>query len=430
MSATTDQAVYDFLAAAVTIIAVAYGLYLLLTFLRRRRSDLSIGAPIAVAFGLRILAAVALTSTGFGSTLRGGDETFFLEGAVRISSATIGNELWTDALTGELFKFVFASQLFALDPPELALRVTQGGIAVAGLALLAVAVYELAGPRAALISAWVLALEPTNVFFSTLLHKEPNMLLAGGLVALGGATLWKRGDLRPLLPIALGCLIAVATRPYAGWFLIAAGAAIALHAGIRSRGEGSSRPLTLIAVVVLFGAVAAPTIWEASTEENLDLRVQQSQDANASDDSNLSLERVDFSTREAIVLNLPQRMRDVLLRPYPWQLGNTSQQLGLIGSLFAFVVFAMLIRELLLSRGRLMARAGPLVYIGLMLLIAYALSAGNAGTGFRYRMHVVALAVCLLVVLWALRERATAPSAVAEEVRISGPPPDTQPLRA
>jgi hypothetical protein len=45
------------------------------------------------------------------------------------------------------------------------------------------------------------------------------------------------------------------------------------------------------------------------------------------------LERVDFSTRSGLVTNLPRRARDVVLRPCPWQVQNTSQQLGAIGTL-------------------------------------------------------------------------------------------------
>jgi hypothetical protein len=207
----------------------------------------------------------------------------------------------------------------------------------------------------------------------------------------------------------LGCLIAVATRPYAGWFLIAAGAAITLHAGLRSR-RGAGHPLVLVAIVVLFAAIAAPTVFEASTERGLFVRLQESQDANAADlEANLSLERVDFSTRGAIAVNLPVRVRDVLFRPYPWQFGNRSQQVALIGSLFSLTLFALLARQLWFNRGQIMARAGPLVYIGLMLLIAYSLSAGNAGTAFRYRTQVVAIAVCLLVVLTVVQKRQGAP---------------------
>ena len=47
-----------------------------------------------------------------------------------------------------------------------------------------------------------------------------------------------------------------------------------------------------------------------------------------------------------------------------------------------------------------MARAGPLIYLGFFLLFAYALSAGNAGTGFRYRTQIVAVLICILACLW------------------------------
>jgi hypothetical protein len=291
--------------------------------------------------------------------------------------------------------------MWGLGSPELVLRIAQAGIAVAGLALLAAAVYELAGAKAAVIAAWLLALEPTGVFFSTLLHKEPNMMLAGGLVAFGGATLWNRGELRSLVPIVAGCLIAVATRPYAGWFLIAAGAAIALHAGIRKRRTGA-RSFVLIAFVVMFAAVAAPTVWNASTTENLG-KLQTSQEANVSNtQTNLNLETVDFSTRGAIITNLPRRLRDVILRPYPWQIGDIRQQLGIPGTTVAYLTFVLLIATLCTSRGGIWKRAGPLIYVGFFLLIAYSLSAGNAGTAFRYRTHLVALALCIIAVLrWA-----------------------------
>ena len=39
------------------------------------------------------------------------------------------------------------------------------------------------------------------------------MYLAEGLVVFGGALLWKRGKMVALVPMVLGCLIAMATRP-------------------------------------------------------------------------------------------------------------------------------------------------------------------------------------------------------------------------
>jgi hypothetical protein len=387
---------------------VAYGLYWLVRRLGRSRPGLAIGLPAGLAVGLRVAVAAGVSLTSIGSELRGGDEVFFAGEAGRIAGSPLGSGDWTSALVGEFHKFVLAVQVWALDSPEFALRIGEIGLAVVGLVLLATAVYELVGARAAVLAAWLLALEPSGIFFSSLLHKESSMFLAEGLVAFGGARLWKRGDLASVSIIAAGCLVAVATRPYAGWFLIAAGAAIALHAGLRTTRRNEISALGLIAAVVLVVAITAPTVFEASSDESLEANLQQSQDANAADDASLALERVDFSTREAIITNLPTRMWDVAFKPYVWQLDSASQRLGAIGGLIALVVLALLVDALIRRRGEIFARAGPLMYLGLFLLIAYSLSTGNAGTGFRYRTHLLAIAICLIVVL---RDWRTEPAA-------------------
>jgi hypothetical protein len=366
---------------------------------------------------MRIVAAGLISLTPVAGDLRGGDEVGFRAEADLIAESPLGSGEWTHALFEELHVFVITVQRFLFDSPELALRVTQVGIAVLGLVLLAAAVYELAGPRASVFAMWLLAFEPASIFFSSLLHKEANMLLAVGLVALGGANIWKRGRPRDLVPVVVGCLIAVATRPYAGWFLIAAGAAIVFHAGLRAEHRAAIRSLSLVAVVVLFAAVAAPVVLKASTSESLKT-LQNSQEANASDNSNLKLESVDFSTRGAVVRNLPRRSLDVLLRPFPWQLGNISQGLGLLGTAAAYLALFFLARTLYRSRGSIMARAGPLVYLSLFLLVAYSLSSGNAGTAFRYRVQVVSLFICLIAALWRPAERSAEAAAPAEPPRL------------
>jgi hypothetical protein len=411
----------DGLAIVLTALLAAYVLWLLVARLRASRPGLAIGAPTVVALIVATLAAAGVSITGVASALRGGDEIAFLRDAGEIAAAPFGSGAWDEALTGHLHIFVLAAQTAVLDPPEFALRVTQAGIAVAGLVLLAAAVYELAGARAATIAMWVMALEPTNIFFSTLLHKEANMTLAAGLVAFGGTLVWKRSRLTALLPIALGCLIGVATRPYAGWFLIAAGAAIVLHAGLRQRRESGPRSLTLVAAAVLLVAVTAPTVLGATGDERLE-QLQKSQDANARNEkANLSLERVDFSTRGAILTNMPRRIAQVLTEPYPWQLQNVSQQVGLLGTLVAYVVLGLLLAELVRSRGSIMSRAGPLIYTGAFILVAYSLAAGNAGTAFRYRSHLIVFAICLIVTLWQLRVRESEQRAEQSTLRAAAP---------
>jgi hypothetical protein len=403
VDASTDEVIYNVLAGVATTLVAAYALYLLVRLLEASRPGLAIMTPIILALGARGFAAAGVSLTSIGAELRGGDEVLFQDKAGEISATAFGSGDWLSALTGELHVFFLALQQWVFDSPEFVLRIGEVGLSVAGLALLATAVYELAGARAAVIAAWLLALEPSGVFFSSLLHKESPMFLAEGLVALGGARMWNRGDIASLGIITAGCLVGVATRPYAGWFLIAAGAAITLHAGMRTTRKNEVGALGLIAVVVLAAGVFAPTVWEASSDESLEENVQASQDANVADDANLALEEVNFSTREDVIINLPVRAFDLTFRPFVWQLGSASQRIGAIGGLFALAVLVMLVRALYRRRGEIFTRVGPLIYLGFSLLCAYSLSTGNAGTGFRYRTHLIAISLCVIAGLWAWR---------------------------
>jgi hypothetical protein len=421
MTSISDQTIHSTLVTLMTIVGVGVALTLLAGRLGRSRPGFAIGRPVALAFAIRVVAATLISLTPVARTLRGGDETTFLRHAEKAVHSAAGSGEWTHLLLRELHVFVFAVQRYAFGSPELALRVTQVGIAVAGLMLLAAAVYELVGSRPAVLAMWLLALEPASIFFSSLLHKEANLMLAIGLIALGGAKIWKRGEPRSLVPIVAGCLIAVATRHYAGWFLIAAGAATVLHAGLRAEHRTAIRSLALVALVFLFAAVAAPTVLNASTNESLEKNLQRSQEANANDNSNLRLEQVDFSTRGAIVVNLPRRIPDVMLRPYPWQFGNISQGIGLFGTAAAYLAFFFVGREAIRRRREIMTRAGPLVYLAFFLLIAYSLSAGNAGTAFRYRTQIIAVLICIFAALrvWAGSSR---PVGRESESNPSAPP--------
>jgi hypothetical protein len=401
----TDQSIHSTLVTLMTIVLLGGGLALLVSRLAGLRPGFAIGRPVAFAFAVRVVAAGLISLTPVARTLRGGDEVTFLDHSAAVVRTPFGSTAWTHVLLTELHVFILAVQRNVFGSPELALRVTQVGIAVVGLVLLAAAVYELAGARASVLAMWLLALEPASIFFSSLLHKEANLMLAIGLIALGGAKIWKRQEIGALIPIVIGCLIAVATRHYAGWFLIAASAAAVLHAGLRAENRAAIRSLSLVAMVVLFAAVAAPTVLSASTNESLQKNLQPSQEANASDNSNLKLEQVDFSTRGAIVVNLPRRIPDVLLRPFPWQLGNLSQGIGIFGTIAAYLTFFFLIREGIRRRGEIMTRAGPLIYLGFFLLIAYSLSAGNAGTAFRYRTQIVAVLIAAFAALHGPAER-------------------------
>jgi hypothetical protein len=420
----TDSGLFSFECQLIALLAGGFLVAWVATRVSRTRPGLAIGRAVAAAFLLRIFAAFGLSQTPIAQELRGGDEVTFLTNGQSLADFSITSSESTDALTGKLHEFFISLHFRALgEVPEMMLRFELIALAVVGLTLMAAAVYELAGPKPALIAAWLLALEPTSVFFSGLIHKEPLMFLAEGMVAFGGAVLWKRGDLRALAPMIAGCLIATASRPYVGWFLAAAAAFVALHASLR-RGS-ASRSLALSVVILALMAAFVPTVWQSTSAENL-RELQASQDANAEDTkANLSLEHVNYSSRGKVIVNLPQRIRDVIFKPYPWQVQNTSQQLGVIGTLVLFVGLILLVGALLQNGGAVFRRAGPLVYPALLLLVAYSLSAGNAGTAFRYRTHVVGLLLCLLLTLRQQRSELRTDSSRAPEYRSLPPVPRT-----
>jgi hypothetical protein len=78
-----------------------------------------------------------------------------------------------------------------------------------------------------------------------------------------------------------------------------------------------------------------------------------------------------------------------VVRPYPWQAANLSQGLGVIGALVCWGLIVILALCVALDWRGAFRRAGPIPYLIFAVLLCYSLSTANAGTGFRYRIHLV-----------------------------------------
>ena len=248
----------------VTLI-VAYVFWLVISKLGQSRPGFRIGLPIAVGFGIRLAAIIGISATGLDATLRGGDETTFLDYARSLAAQPLGRG---DLPHGhlQLHTVLFALQLKLGFLTVGALRITQIGIAMLGVILILGAVYDLADARAARFAAWLLALEPTSIFFNSALHKEPNMELAAGLVVFGGSMIWRRLDVRGIALCALGGLIAVETRSYAGWFLVSAAVLVLLHAAVRNMNR-PLRAMPAIYAVIIVAVLATPADAAGELEE-------------------------------------------------------------------------------------------------------------------------------------------------------------------
>jgi hypothetical protein len=417
LTGQADQQLYAVLcvlfagALLVTLLMAAVGV------LRSTRPGLAVGLPIAVAAAARVSAAAVVSSSERLSSLPGPDELAFVAEARSRADLDLASWIFGEVpnvflqLKGGLHIELLALQFRVLGAPvEFSLRVVQIAIAVAGICIIAAAVYDLAGPRAALIVAWLLAIEPANVFYSGVLNREAPLVLAEALVLLGSVRMWQRRDLPAGVLILVGCALALASRSYAGGLFLAAGVAITLHAALKRTGRNERRALPLAVTVGVAGALTL--VIAAFFSSSVLGELQRQQDAYTSDTSNLALEPVDFSTPGAVAVNLPRRVRDFLIRPYPWQAANLSQGLGVIGALICWGLIVILVICAARDWRGLFKRAGPILYLIFAVLICYALSTSNAGTGFRYRTHLVvflaAAAATVLAPRWpALADRLT-----------------------
>ncbi len=101
------------------------------------------------------------------------------------------------------------------------------------------------------------------------------MELATGLIVLGGTKIWQRLDLNGVVLCALGGVIAVETRSYAGWFLVSAAILLTLHAAMR-RLDRPLRAMPIVYAVALIVFLATPTLLSITSKASLQ-RLQQSQ---------------------------------------------------------------------------------------------------------------------------------------------------------
>jgi hypothetical protein len=411
--------------AAGVIIMTLFVAVVLIYFARRfgrSRPGFSVSKALLVAFAIRLLAIVAVNATGVGASLRGGDENTFMSYAQFLASQPLGHGYWPHGID-QLQVVVFALQIKLGFINETGLRVTQAGISLLAYLVMLAATYDLGGQRAARLAAWCLAFEPSSIFFNTEIHKEALMELAAALCVFGGVWMWKRLDVRGVLVMGLGSLIGIETRSYAGWFLACGCVMLLLHASMRNiKRKGTA--IALVYAVVIAGAIVGPTLLAATGGKNLKtLQASQAQNSSGSgqggaggqaNGANLALESVDISSRGAVITSLPKKIEELVLEPYPWQLHDTSQAFGSLGTLVAYLVLLLLIRSMWIVRGTIFGRAGPFLYPLLFSTIAYAVTVGNAGTGFRYRSHLVTLAICAMAIMREAAREKQAPRPVSD----------------
>lgn len=392
-----DQGLYAAECSLLAVAVLAWTLFSVVRWLGRSRPGLVIGRAIAVAAGARLAVAAAFSSSSTLAPFAVPDEKGFVAQATTLAHSPFGSAPWTPH-QGDALVRVIGLQLKVLGSPgEFSLRVVQIAIGVAGLCLISAAAYDLAGSRAAQITAWLLAIEPTNAFFSEQLHKEALMLLADGVVALGAVRMWNRRDLRAAALIAGGVVVAIGSRQYAAMFVLAGAVAVTFSAAVRRTPQ---KPFRSVKLALASGAVIMGGVVVVIVDSDRIVRRLNSYQAGFQQSSaNLNREPVRYSSLLDAARDLPSRAADLVLRPYPWQVANVNQRLGTLGTTAAWGLLLLFVALLATNLGTARRRAPPLLLMAIAVTVGYSFSTQNAGTGFRYRTHVIFFLVALIGVL-------------------------------
>ncbi len=84
-----DTAIDRTLIMVIVLLFWGYAILLLVRLLKRSRPELAVSWPLMFGFALRVLVIAAVTATGIGQSLRGGDEITFLTAAHQIAASRL-----------------------------------------------------------------------------------------------------------------------------------------------------------------------------------------------------------------------------------------------------------------------------------------------------------------------------------------------------
>jgi len=233
------------------------------------------------------------------------------------------------------------------------------------------------------------ALVPSMVLWNAMALKESIMSLLILVALVSCVALKRRFSVWPILGIAASIAAMQPIRYYMVYFL---GAAIVLSL-LFERGLGMVSGVykqillvgAVVAVLVMTG-IAGRVDRDAGTMTLA--RVSQFRQGMATTANTGFDAGVDISTPGGALLFLPIGMANLLLGPFPWQMGSLRALMTAPETLYWWLLFPSLIRGLVGSIRSRFAETSPLILFAGMLTVAYSLMHGNIGSGFRQRSQI------------------------------------------
>lgn len=259
---------------------------------------------------------------------------------------------------------------------------------------------------------FLLAFWPTVLFWSSILGKDPLVLLGIALYVYG-AVGWIHLKKARFLPVlALGVMVAMAMRVWLGVIMFLPLVIILLRGKLNIGGKIVFGVLVGIALWFSAGQFAAYFLLE-TTEELMEKTESVSAGfADVGEGAGSSLEFKEYEGVGGMVAFLPVGIFTALFRPLPGEVPNIF---GLLASLENIAVLWLL--WLAIKRTRWEELKEPVVMWAWLFVITWStvyafVSSYNLGTASRYRLQILPVMICLLVYL--SRRRALAPSLVTD----------------
>jgi hypothetical protein len=379
--------------------AVVLVLWWLMGALDGRGHSASVRLPIGAGLLLRLLAvAVAAAVPAIGHKLTSTDEATFLATTKTLAALPLSSSKWLSMGLHwtEVIPWALTYKLFG-DCGTLPLRLEQIGLSLVAVVLISATAGKIGGRRAAVITAWIAALEPSSAYFGGLLHQE-SLCMVGEALLLGALVdAWVRdnGHWRPLLCALAGLALIFGTRSYLAFFAAVA-CMLVLAAAMLQRRVGLGRGLTVLsacaAAVAVAGIFAAPHVVPgsiASLQHQLNVPYPG---------ANLPLPHATVTSGSGLLKTVVLHSLDLVLRPYPWQTGSAAQKAAVAGTLIWYLLVLMTLG--LTMRQGLDARLVPALILIVCETVGFALTLVDAGEGFRHRVNLLLiLAVPLGVML-------------------------------
>jgi hypothetical protein len=259
---------------------------------------------------------------------------------------------------------------------------------------------------------FLLAFWPTVLFWSSILGKDPLVLLGIALYVYG-AVGWIHTKKPRYLPVlALGVMVAVMMRVWLGVIMFLPLAIILLRGKLN------------IGAKVVFGLLVGVALWFSSGQfaeyfllETADDILDKAEFLGGGFGEKVggsTLEYIEYGSFSGMAAFLPFGVFTALFRPLP---GEVLNIFGIFASLENMATLGLL--WLAIKRTHWEELKEPVVTWALSFVIAWStvyafVSSYNLGTASRYRLQILPVMICLLVYL--SRRRAPVPSSVTDNL--------------